>query len=271
FFGDLVVRTGQIPRIHERYLFYVVPLFLIALLAAVRLPASKAPFRVYEGAAAIAAVLPAVIPFRSVINNTIVADSFSLQPYGKAVGDTIVPVAHATFAAVCAAGLLAFIFVLLRDRKVAVYVLVPLVFVFMSALVRSRVVGAARGATAAVLPAHRDWVDRTKPSRGVALVAGPGASDLAVFETAFNNLSISRVYYVCTPVFGAIFGEQRIWADRSGRLRDAAGYVNTSYMVMPAALGARGRTVARDRKGHLALIALPNGRAYVPSARRAAL
>ena len=67
------------------------------------------------------------------------------------------------------------------------------------------------------------------------------------------------------------FGEQRIWADRSGRLRDAAGYVNTSYMVMPAALGARGRTVARDRKGHLALIALPNGRAYVPSARRAAL
>jgi hypothetical protein len=69
------------------------------------------------------------------------------------------------------------IFVLLRNRTVAVGVLVLLVFVFMSALVRSRVVGAARGATAAVLPAHRDWVDRTNPSSDVALVAGPGASD----------------------------------------------------------------------------------------------
>jgi len=271
FFGDFVIRTAQIPRIHERYLFYLVPLFLVALLAAVRLPASKAPFRAYEAAAVVAAALPALIPFRSVINNTIVADSFALQPYGKAVGNTIVPVGHATLGAVSMAGLLALVYVLLRNRPVGVGVLVLLVFVFMSALVRSRVVGAARGATAAVLPAHRDWVDRTEPSRGVALVAGPGASDLAVFETAFNNLSISRVYYVCTPVFGAIFGEQRIWADRSGRLRDAAGYVNTSYMVMPAALGARGRTVARDRKGHLALIALPNGRAYVPSVRRAGL
>ena len=119
-----------------------------------------------RAAAVVAAALPAVIPFRSVINNTIVADSFALQPYGKAVGDTIVPVAHTTLAAVCVAGLFALIFVLLRNRTVGVGVLVLLVFVFMSALVRSRVVGAARGATAAVLPAHRDWVDRTNPSGG---------------------------------------------------------------------------------------------------------
>jgi hypothetical protein len=268
FFGDLVIRTAQIPRIHERYLFYVVPLFLIALLAAVRLPAAKASFRVYEAAAAVAALLPALIPFRSVINNTIVADSFALQPYGKAVGNTIVPIAHATFAAVCIAALFAFIFVLIRNRTVGVSLLVLLVFVLMSALVRSRIVGAADGATAAVLPADRNWVDRAKPSGGVALVAGPGASALAVFETAFNNLSISRVYYVCTPVFGNVFGEQRIWADGAGRLRDATGYLNARYIVMPATLGVRGRTVVRNTKGHLALIAPPNGRGWVPRARR---
>jgi hypothetical protein len=268
FFGDYVTRSAEIPRIHERYLFYVLPLFVIALLAAVRLPASKAPFRVYEAAAVVAAALPAVIPFRSVINNTIVADSFALQPYGKAIGDTIVPIAHATLAAVCAAGLFALIFVLLRNRTLAVGLLVLLVFVFMSALVRSRVVGAARGATAAVLPAHRDWVDRTNPSSDVALVAGPGTSDLAVFETAFNNLSISRVYFVCTPVLGAPFGEQRIWADQAGRLRDATGYVNAGYLVVPSALKIRGRVVARDTKGHLALIASPDGHPRVPTAKR---
>jgi hypothetical protein len=255
--------AAEVQRIHERYLFYLVPLFLIALLAAVRLPASRAPFRVYEAAAVVAAVLPAVIPFRSVINNTIVADSFSLQPYGKAVGDTIVPVAHTTLAAVCVAGLFALIFVLLRNRTVGVGVLVL--------LVRSRVVGAARGATVAVLPAHRDWVDRTNPSSDVALVAGPGASNLAVFETAFNNLSISRVYYVCVPVLGAPFGEQRIWADQAGRLRDAAGYVNARYLVVPAALNVRGRVVARDTKGHLALVASSSGRASVPTANRGAM
>ena len=268
FFGDYVARSAQIPRIHERYLFYVLPLFVIALLAAVRLPASKAPFRVYEAAAVVAAALPAVIPFRSVVNNTIVADSFALQPYGKAVGDTIVPIAHATVADVCGAGLLALIFILLRNRTVGVGVLVVVVFLFMSALVRSRVVGAARGATAAVLPVHRDWVDRTNPSSDVALVAGPGTSDLAVFETAFNNLSISRVYYVCTPVLGAPFGERRIWADQAGRLRDATGYVNAGYLVVPSALKVRGRVVARDTKGHLALIASPDGHARVPTAKR---
>ena len=268
--ADFVSRgpAAEVQRIHERYLFYLVPLFLIALLAAVRLPASRAPFRVYEAAAVVAAALPAVIPFRSVINNTIVADSFSLQPYGKAVGDTIVPVAHTTLAAVCVAGLFALIFVLLRNRTVGVGVLVLLVFVFMSALVRSRVVGAARGATAAVLPAHRDWVDRTNPSSDVALIAGPGTSNLAVLETAFNNLSISRVYYVCVPVLGVPFGELRIWADQAGRLRDATGYVNARYLVVPAALNVRGRVVARDTKGHLALVASPNGHASVPTANR---
>ena len=270
FFGDFVIRTAQGSRMHERYLFYLVPLFVIALLAAVRLPAAKAPFGVYEVAVAVTALLPALIPFRRVINNTIVADSFALQPYGKAIGDTIVPIAHAAVGAVCIAGLLALIYLLIRNRTVGVSVLVLLAFVFMSALVRSRVVGAARGATAAVLPAQRDWVDRTQPRAGVVLVAGPGASDLAAFETAFNNLSISRIYYACTPVFGAVFGEQRIWADPAGRLRDAAGYVNAAYIVMPAAWAVRGRVVGRDQKGHLALIAPPNGRAEIPAARRAA-
>src|SRR5438045_998327 len=97
----------------------------------------------YAAAAGVGAALPALIPFRSVINNTIVADSFALQPYGKAVGNTIVPVGHATLGAVSMAGLLALVYVLLRNRPVGVGVLVLLVFVFISALVRSRVVGAA--------------------------------------------------------------------------------------------------------------------------------
>jgi hypothetical protein len=76
------------------------------------------------------------------------------------------------------------------------------------------------------------------------------------------------VYYVCTPVLGAPFGEQRIWGDQAGRLRDATGYVNARYLVVPSALKIRGRAVARDTKGHLALIASPDGHARVPTANR---
>src|SRR4029450_10445171 len=162
--------------------------------------------------------------------------------------------------AMFSAALFALLYLLIRNRTVGVSVLVLVVFILMSSFVRSRVVESASGATAGVLPAHRDWVDQANPGDGVALVAGPGASDLAVLETAFNNLSISRVYYVCKPAFGSVFGEQRIWADRAGGLHDAAGYLSAASVVVPAGLGVQGRVVARNPKGHLVLVAPLNGR-----------
>ena len=52
------------------------------------------------------------------------------------------------------------------------------------------------------------------------------------------------------------------------RLRDATGYVNAGYLVVPSALKVRGRVVARDTKGHLALVASPDGHARVPPGKR---
>jgi len=280
--ADLVLQNPAAEaRIHERYLFYVVPLFLIALIAAVRFSKSRASFRLFFAAALIAGLLPAAIPFREVINNSIVADSFGLQNYGKQVGNKIDPIEHATIGAISTAALLALVYVLVRNKMRGVVILMLVVFALMSATVRTRIVSAAGGETEAVLPKdHRDWVDQVRPKGDVVLMTGVGTKDdqitpeipaLAAWETAFNNLSITSVYYSCEPVFGTPFGEKRISTDRNGQLVASGRALRAAYAVVPAGFGVRGRVLARDRKGGLLLVAPHKGRVIVPLSKRGAL
>src|SRR5207244_434967 len=75
----------DVPRIHERYLIYLVPLFLVALVVALPLLRGKVAPRVHIAIAVVAAGLPLTIPFGTVINNTSAVDSFALQPFAKIV------------------------------------------------------------------------------------------------------------------------------------------------------------------------------------------
>ena len=243
------------------------------MIAAVRFSESRASFRVFFTAALIAGLLPALIPFHKVINNSIVADSFGLQNYGKQIGNRIVPIEHATIAAISTAALLGLIYVLVRNKMRGVVILMLVVFAVMTATVRTRVVSAAGGETAAVLPKdHRDWVDRARPKGEVVLVAGVGELPaLAAWETAFNNLSITSVYYGCEPAFGAPFGEKRVSTDRNGQLVVSGRALRAAYAVVPPAFGVRGRVLARDRKGALVLVAADKGRVTLPQSKRRAL
>jgi hypothetical protein len=262
---DAAAFGEELPRLHERYLVYLVPLFLVALLATVRLPESKAPSRVYLAASVPAALLPVVIPFHSVINISSVVDSFGLQLFALGRGDDVVPIPHVTVVAVWAAATFALTYFIVRKRMRGVVVLALFVFIVMSTVIRTRIEGAGTAARD-VLPAHRDWVDRPKPPGDVILVAGQ--SDVtSALETAFYNLSITRVYTVCNRVFGPDFGEQRISIDKTGRLRGSAGIVNARYAVVPVALGVRGRVVARNSKGRELLVAAANGVLRVSAAK----
>jgi hypothetical protein len=268
-FADFLAREhqGNLPRIYERYLFYVVPFFLIALIATLRLPESRASARIYLAATVPAALLPAVIPFHRVINISSVVDSFGLQLLARAVGDKLVPIPHVTLAALWISATFALVYVVVRGRTRAVVVFVLLVFILISGAVRTRIESAG-AAGRSLLPSHRDWVDRTKPTGDVILITGAGPPAPAL-ETAFNNLSIARVYYICNRAFGGEFGEQRISIDETGRLRDQSGYVSAPYAVVPAALGLRGRVVARNTRGHQVMLAPVNGRFSLSPARRA--
>jgi hypothetical protein len=268
FFADFLLRDSQanLPRLHERYLIYLVPLFLVALLAAVRIPESKASARVYLAAAAPAVLLPVLIPFRDVINISSVVDSFGLQLVARAEGGTVVPIPHVTVAAVWLGATFALTYVVVRNRMRGVVVLALFVSIVVSAVVRTRIEASAMSARSVLPVQHPDWVDRAKPAGDVILVTG-AEEPTAALETAFNNLSIARLYYICNRTFGGEFGEQQISIDEAGRLRDPSGYVSAPYAVVPAALMIRGRVVARNTRGGQVIVALANGRLSLAAKR----
>jgi hypothetical protein len=131
----------------------------------------------------------------------------------------------------------------------------------------------ARAATAHTLPATRNWVDVAAPSRGVVVLENARRQrklDLANAETAFYNLSISRMYYVCSPLLQTPFGEINVRLDRLGTVLNGSSPVRAEYVVAPRGTGVVGRVVASDVPGHLVLIRPKHGVLRIaPSARNA--
>lgn len=248
------------PRIHERYLIYLTPLFLIALFGALSLFRSgKVAARRHLVIAAVVALLPALIPFGTDMNNTIASDSFSMQPFGTTAHGYIVSAPHATTAAVLLSGILAFSYFRAAVRplpSLAITVTV-LVFLGLSFLEFNR--QATPFAHAAVgLPSHSDWVDRATGGRGpVTLVSGDRPSQITILDTAFWNTSITRIYYTCSASLGSSFGEERI-----------SGAIRTPYAVVPTNFRIPGRVLARNRPGRVVLIAPHRGTLTVTAADR---
>ena len=252
--------AATLPRIHERYLIYLVPLFLVALVAALRAVRPRVPVWAILGAALVAALLPVAIPFREVINTSVVADTFGLEVFATVVHGALTAVSHATLVAVISASVLAFgsLYAFLRPRPSFAIVLTLLAFFVLSDFVRIRLIGTANGFTAPQ-PARRDWVDRVVGNGSVALIGAPGASRLALLDAAAANESIARVYDVCDQAFGSDFGEQELAAGSSIRAR---------FVVVPASLRVSGRVLARDPEGKLVLVAPTNGAVRIPSSLR---
>jgi hypothetical protein len=252
--------AASLPRIHERYLIYVVPLFLVALVAALRAVRPRVPVSAILGAALVAALLPAAIPFHEVVNTSVVADTFGLDAFATVVHGALTAVSHAMLVAVISASVLALasLYAFLRPRPSFAIVLTLFAFFVLSSFVRIRLIGTANGFTTPQ-PVQRDWVDGVVGNRPVALIGAPGASRLALLDTAAGNESIARVYYTCRVAFGADFGEQQLAAGTS---------IGTRYAVVPASMKVSGRVLARDPEGKLVLIAPPDSTLKVPSALR---
>jgi len=262
---------ADLPRIHERYLIYLVPLFVVALVAVLRAGRDRVPLHVHLAIATVSALLPATIPFGQDINNTIVADSFALQLYGRNVGGKVVPIAHPTLTAVGFAAVLAlvYLYAFLRPRPTMAIAVTLVAFLFMTTLVRARMVVAAAGSTELNLPARKAWVDRAvPPSAHVVLVGGGRTWETALWETAFENFSVTRLYHTCGEEFGEEFGERPLTVGRSGRLLDGVTPVLARYVVAPVAFAVRGRLLAVDSKGGLALVAPADGLLRVPPVLR---
>jgi hypothetical protein len=262
----------DVPRIHERYLIYVMPLFFVALVVALPLLRRKFPQRWHLAFAAVAAALPLLIPFNTVVNITSAFESFALQPFAKIESGSIVPIPHPTFLALILSALMAVGYLRAAARPLpslaVAMTAVALLGLSLLALERQTVPIAQAGLG---LPSHKDWVDRAIGGQeAVSLVGGAGVDTAALEETAFWNASVSRVYYTCTLAFGTDYGEEQLTLDRGrGVLRGPAGALRARYAVVPAAFGVPGRILARDRPGKLVLVAPAGGALRIPSGSRA--
>lgn len=244
----------DLPRIHERYLIYLIPFFLVALFAAIS-PRRKLPTKRYVAIAATAALLPALIPFSNVINGTVPMESFALQIFSGSKAGVTVPGPHATSLILVLSAILAFVFVLAcsgQRPSLAVFITTVVLLGLSAPELGSLLTPIARRDTG--LPAHSDWVDRVVGSRGnVSVIGGAGVHRAALRETAYWNESIARVYYTCSPGFGPDFGEAQL-----------TGGIHTHYAVVPAKFDVPGRVLAQDRIGKLVLVAPKGGVLRIP-------
>lgn len=264
----------DVPRIHERYLIYLVPFFLVALVVALPLLRRKFPARRHLAIALVAASLPALIPFAHVVNGTSAFESFGLQPFGRIVSGSIVPIPHPLGLALILSALMAVGYVRAAARPLPslAVTMTAVALLGLSALALERQTASiSRAGTG--LPSHKDWVDRAIQSRAdVSIVGGAGVDTAALEETTFWNASINRAYYTCSIAFGAGYGEQQLTLDPASHvLSDSAGAIHTPYAVVPAAFHVPGRMLARDKPGKLILVAPAGGTLTIPPRSRSLL
>jgi hypothetical protein len=242
----VAIPSTELPRIHERYLIYVLPLFITAFLAAARLPAERLSVRVTVSATMVAVIAPALIPFGKVVNNTIVGDTFGLDLFARQTAhDKIVALHNPVTTAVIISAAFGSAFVLARHALPALVIGVAIFFLLFSLSVRSRIVSASLGA-AKVLRVD-GWVDQSHPKGRVALIIGPGMTREVALETAFYNTSVSRIYATCTIQTGTGLG-YKITAGRDGSILENGDTVRAAYAVVSQRFRVRGTVIARDKR-----------------------
>jgi Dolichyl-phosphate-mannose-protein mannosyltransferase len=241
-----------VARIQERYLFYVTPLFLIALFVWLR-PGSERRARTAVVAAAVAAILPAALPLGSVLDYRAYASTMALIPWlpaRESLGPGAVTAMIVGFAA--AAGL---VFVLLRRVRPGYLVVFAVAnLAVLSLYSHGTYVSLSNLASnAGIGSAERDWIDgAVGPAANVTVVWSGVPDDRAgwrtVWQAEFFNRSVRDVVALGAPMPHLYAPPVHL----SGRaLRDLAGApVTAQFVLADSRLGLQGTVVATNPSVH---------------------
>jgi glycosyltransferase involved in cell wall biosynthesis len=244
------------PRVEERNLFYVAPLFLIALFAWIERGMPR-PARAAAAAAVVAAALPGVLPYHRLIDPSAESDTLALLPLwwlqeGAVKLDTI-PVL-----VVASAALIGLLFLTLSPRYALALPLVVFAwFAFTTERVERFDHGFAKASVGALYQGitnpTRDWVDAAVGrDADVAFVFSgndPTQQPLTLWENEFYNRSIGPVYDLKQPSMGSL-PETRVRQRGDGVLLARGRPVRHPYVLTEEAVPLAGQVIARDeRKG----------------------
>ena len=258
-FAALVTLAGvystAYPHVYDRYVFYVVPLFFIALLAWAE-SGRETGKRLTAGVAVVAALLPLTLPLQSLLNGRewgTSTSSVGLIPlvWAKAfVGEGVA--LSAVLLVLTSALALAFVRTTRRwaVARAAIYVL--LLFSVMTGVSNWLLSDNAREAGAGELT----WVDDAVGSGSTVAILWRGDRSLppshrtALRQTEFFNRTVGPVYDLRHPLAEGVPSTQVMV---SGDLVvDSAGHpVRAGYVMAHRSLAVQGLAVARDTSSGL--------------------
>jgi Dolichyl-phosphate-mannose-protein mannosyltransferase len=239
-------------RIEERNLFYLAPLFVIALLAWIEIGTPRPPV-LTSAALAGCVLLVLLFPFHRFLTTSAITDTLMLLPWWSLqdhVGSGWIRPLAVALALVLSA------LFLLVPRRYAL-ALPAVVFILWGVALKPiwwGTHGFERFSRNVLFQGIRvqdpDWIDRSLPKGAeAAFVWTGGRTDrLTVNENEFFNRSVGPVYDTATPTPGGL-PETRIRIDpRSGLVTLPGGMrVDTPYLVSDSSFEPDGRPVARDK------------------------
>ena len=243
-------------RVEERNLFYLMPLFLIALFAWIERGQPRPP-RAAIVAAGIAAALPGALPFINLLNITAQSDTVGLQPWWY-LGDALAGRNSIAVVAVLLSLGLGAAFLWLSPRYAPVLpVLVTLGFLATWLPLQLWTHSFPRLGSSAYhqgVGAQRSWIDGAVGRNARVAVLWTGGNPLAVWENEFWNRSVDRVYDLGTPLGGDMPSAPVNVDLATGVLRDRDGRpIADPYVLANRSVELRGTAVASDPAKQLVL------------------
>jgi hypothetical protein len=244
-------------RIEERNLFYLLPLFVIALFAWIERGQPRPP-RATVLAAVLVVALAGTIPFASLLNENSESDTPFLQPWWY-LGQTWTGLATVALVASLTALALAAVFLWLPARFAPwLPALVAAGFLFtwlpLEAWPRGFPQASVHQYDAAVA-AGTSWIDRAVGTNANVAVLWSGGSAIRVWENEFWNRSIRRVYGLDGAELPGGMPQTNVTARRStSELVDGDGRpLDADYVLTDTRAPVIGTRVAVDEDHLLAL------------------
>jgi hypothetical protein len=248
-------------RIEERNLFYLAPLFLIALVVWVERFDGGARRRMpwAAGAVAVAALLPLAIPFSRFVRDPVRSDSSALVLVWSAYGHLLAGSVYLTVVLVCCA-FGAFLLVVPRHAGIALPLVVLAWFVLTFIPIFRGPHGFERSSVGAVFQGirgvDRDWIDKAVPPGASVAAVWSGRSDLfTIWQNEFFNRAVGKVYVLKPTNTEPV--ETLVRIGRDGYVRTTAGQlVRARYVLVDSFLQPDGVRIAGDSQLGLNIVRL---------------